>query len=130
MVELIRNFFGFVSRVNQRGLVMVDVDLHPNEKMNVEERRLAILFEVQERERVNVVDLSGQFGVSQVIIRRDLENFKQPRFTQESSWGSICDQVHFAQIYFRSTITQKYHHQAPFRCCRRTVNLTWRHHSP
>lgn len=77
-------------------------------KMRVDERRLAILDEVQQQERVVVTDLSDRFGVSQVIIRRDLENLDQRGLLKRIHGGALAISGNSQQSIFELRLLKNY----------------------
>jgi DeoR family transcriptional regulator of aga operon len=64
----------------------------------LEERRQAILDLVQRADRVSVVELSGQFGVSEVTIRADLQALAERNLVVRTHGGAVPATVGMSQL--------------------------------
>ena len=56
---------------------------------NMEERRRAILREVEEKGKVRVADLSRRFGCSEVTIRNDIRNMDAEGLLVRTHGGAV-----------------------------------------
>ena len=72
--------------------------MEDNEQMNTMMRRQAILDMLQKEHQVKVTDLSQQFGVSEITIRRDLSDLSQQYNISRIHGGAVLSQDSIVRI--------------------------------
>lgn len=70
----------------------------------MEERRRAILHEVEEKRRVRVTDLSRKYGCSEVTIRNDIKNMDREGLLKRTHGGAIRIEKDFVRKYSAESI--------------------------
>lgn len=70
----------------------------------MEERRRAILSELEEKGKVRVADLSEEFGCSEVTIRNDIKNMDQEGLLKRTHGGAVKLEKHSVRKYTAESI--------------------------
>ena len=78
----------------------------------MEERRRAILHEVEEKGRVRVAELSKRFGCSEVTIRNDIRNMDMEGLLMRTHGGAVKldkepERKYLAESIYRNTERKK-----------------------